>query len=84
MAPTSSAHRRRATTPPTAPADPVAGRRANCRWPRRDNGTGPSGRKREHDAFTAVLRDYQVRVHCYSQLLAETVALPEGRAFCQT
>ncbi|HEX4063932.1 MAG TPA: arginine deiminase [Streptosporangiaceae bacterium] len=35
----------------------------------------------EHDAFTAVLRDHGVRVHYYAQLLAETLALPEGRAF---
>jgi arginine deiminase len=35
----------------------------------------------EHDAFAATLRDHGVRVHYFGQLLAETLALPEGRAF---
>ena len=35
----------------------------------------------EHDAFVATLRGRGVRVHYFGQLLAETVALPEGRAF---
>jgi arginine deiminase len=35
----------------------------------------------EHDAFTAVLREHGVRVHYYGQLLAETLELPEARAF---
>src|SRR5689334_1436205 len=37
--------------------------------------------KEEHDAFAEALRDKGVRVHYFGQLLAETVALPEGRAF---
>jgi len=37
--------------------------------------------KQEHDAFAEALRDKGVRVHYYGQLLAETLALPEGRAF---
>ncbi|PZR97155.1 MAG: arginine deiminase [Candidatus Nephthysia bennettiae] len=35
----------------------------------------------EHDAFAQALRDRGVRVHYFSQLLGETLALPEGRAF---
>jgi arginine deiminase len=35
----------------------------------------------EHDAFAQVLRDHGVRVHYFGQLLGETLALPEGRAF---
>jgi arginine deiminase len=35
----------------------------------------------EHDAFAQALRDRGVRVHYFGQLLAETLALPEGRAF---
>ncbi|HLI41987.1 MAG TPA: arginine deiminase [Streptosporangiaceae bacterium] len=35
----------------------------------------------EHDAFAQVLRDRGVRVHYFGQLLAETVAVPAGRAF---
>ena len=35
----------------------------------------------EHDAFTGVLRDRGVRVHYFGQLLGETLALPQGRAF---
>jgi arginine deiminase len=37
--------------------------------------------KTEHDAFAQALRDKGVEVHYYGQLLAETLALPEGRAF---
>ncbi|WIY00489.1 arginine deiminase [Amycolatopsis mongoliensis] len=37
--------------------------------------------KQEHDAFAEALRDKGVRVHYYGRLLAETLALPEGRAF---
>ena len=37
--------------------------------------------KEEHDAFAEALRDKGVRVHYYGQLLAETLELPEGRAF---
>lgn len=37
--------------------------------------------KQEHDAFAEALRDKGVRVHYYGQLLAETLALPEGRGF---
>jgi arginine deiminase len=37
--------------------------------------------KEEHDAFTEVLRDKGVRVHYFAELLAETLAIPEGRAF---
>jgi arginine deiminase len=37
--------------------------------------------KEEHDAFAEVLRDKGVRVHFFGQLLAETLELPEGRAF---
>jgi arginine deiminase len=37
--------------------------------------------KEEHDAFAEVLSDRGVRVHYFGQLLAETLQLPEGRAF---
>ena len=37
--------------------------------------------KEEHDAFAEALRDKGVRVHYFGQLLAETLELPEGRAF---
>ena len=37
--------------------------------------------KEEHDAFAEVLRDQGVQVHYFGQLLAETLELPEGRAF---
>ena len=37
--------------------------------------------KEEHDAFAEALRDKGVQVHYYGQLLAETLELPEGRAF---
>ncbi|HEX6522132.1 MAG TPA: arginine deiminase [Streptosporangiaceae bacterium] len=37
--------------------------------------------KEEHDAFAQVLRDKGVRVHYFAQLLAETLQIPEGRAF---
>ena len=37
--------------------------------------------KEEHDAFAEALRDKGVLVHYYGQLLAETLELPEGRAF---
>jgi arginine deiminase len=37
--------------------------------------------KEEHDAFAEALRDKGVLVHYYSQLLAETLDLPAGRAF---
>jgi arginine deiminase len=37
--------------------------------------------KEEHDAFAEALRDKGVQVHLYGQLLAETLELPQGRAF---
>ena len=37
--------------------------------------------KEEHDAFAEALRDKGVQVHLYGSLLAETLELPEGRAF---
>jgi arginine deiminase len=37
--------------------------------------------KEEHDAFAEALRDEGVTVHYYGELLAETLELPEGRAF---
>jgi arginine deiminase len=37
--------------------------------------------KEEHDAFAEALRDKGVRVHYFGQLLAETLEVPEGRAF---
>jgi arginine deiminase len=37
--------------------------------------------KEEHDAFAEALRDKGVQVHYFGQLLGETLALPEGRAF---
>jgi arginine deiminase len=37
--------------------------------------------KEEHDAFAESLRERGVRVHYFGQLLAETLELPEGRAF---
>jgi arginine deiminase len=37
--------------------------------------------KEEHDAFAEALRDKGVEVHLYGHLLAETLELPQGRAF---
>ena len=37
--------------------------------------------KEEHDVFAETLREQGVRVHYFGQLLAETLELPEGRAF---
>jgi arginine deiminase len=37
--------------------------------------------KEEHDAFAQALRDKGVTVHYYGRLLAETLELPDGRAF---
>src|SRR5580658_2767957 len=37
--------------------------------------------KEEHDAFAEALRDKGVVVHYYAELLAETLALPAGRAY---
>ena len=37
--------------------------------------------KEEHDVFAEVLRDRGVQVHYFGQLLAETLEVPEGRAF---
>src|SRR5579859_7956796 len=37
--------------------------------------------KEEHDAFAGALRDKGVHVHYFGQLLAETLEVPEGRAF---
>ncbi|HEV2370532.1 MAG TPA: arginine deiminase [Streptosporangiaceae bacterium] len=37
--------------------------------------------KEEHDVFAETLRGKGVRVHYFGQLLAETLELPEGRAF---
>ena len=37
--------------------------------------------KEEHDVFAQILRDRGVQVHYFGQLLAETLDLPEGRAF---
>ncbi len=37
--------------------------------------------KEEHDVFADVLRDWGVQVHHFAQLLAETLQVPEGRAF---
>jgi arginine deiminase len=37
--------------------------------------------KEEHDVFAETLRDHGVAVHYFEQLLAETLELPEGRAF---
>jgi arginine deiminase len=37
--------------------------------------------KEEHDAFAEALRDKGVRVHYFGELLGETLALPQGRAF---
>jgi len=37
--------------------------------------------KEEHDAFAEALRDKGVLVHYYGRLLAETLELPDGRAF---
>ncbi len=37
--------------------------------------------KEEHDVFAETLRDQGVRVHYFGELLAETLELPEGRAF---
>jgi arginine deiminase len=37
--------------------------------------------KEEHDAFAEALRGRGVRVHYFGQLLAETLELPEARAF---
>jgi hypothetical protein len=37
--------------------------------------------KEEHDVFAETLRERGVRVHYFGQLLAETLDVPEGRAF---
>ena len=37
--------------------------------------------KEEHDVFAETLRENRVRVHYFAELLAETLELPEGRAF---
>ena len=37
--------------------------------------------KEEHDAFTEALRDKGVTVHYFGRLLAETLEIPDGRAF---
>ena len=37
--------------------------------------------KEEHDVFAETLRDRGVQVHYFGQLLAETLEVPEGRAF---
>ncbi len=37
--------------------------------------------KEEHDVFAGTLRDRSVQVHYFGQLLAETLEVPEGRAF---
>ncbi|WP_020659902.1 arginine deiminase [Amycolatopsis benzoatilytica] len=37
--------------------------------------------KEEHDVFAEALREQGVRVHYFDRLLAETLDLPEGRAF---
>ena len=37
--------------------------------------------KEDHDVFAEALREKGVRVHYFAQLLAETLELPEGRAF---
>jgi arginine deiminase len=37
--------------------------------------------KEEHDAFAEALREKGVRVHYFGQLLAETLEIPDGRAF---
>jgi arginine deiminase len=37
--------------------------------------------KEEHDAFAEALRDKGVTVHYFGQLLGQTLALPDGRAF---
>jgi len=37
--------------------------------------------KEEHDAFAEALRDKGVSVHYFGELLGETLALPDGRAF---
>jgi arginine deiminase len=37
--------------------------------------------KEEHDAFAEALRERGVLVHYYGELLAETLELPEGRAY---
>ena len=37
--------------------------------------------KEEHDVFAETLREQGVRVHYFSQLLAQTLEVPEGRAF---
>ena len=37
--------------------------------------------KEEHDVFAGTLRDRGVQVHYFGQLLAETLEVPEGRAF---
>jgi len=37
--------------------------------------------KEEHDVFAEMLRDRGVRVYYFGQLLAETLEVPEGRAY---
>ena len=35
----------------------------------------------EHDAFVEALREHDVTVHLFGDLLAEALATPDGRAF---
>jgi arginine deiminase len=37
--------------------------------------------KVEHDAFAQTLRDHDVRVHYFGELLADTLGVPAGREF---
>ncbi|WP_405953633.1 arginine deiminase [Streptomyces phaeochromogenes] len=54
---------------------------ANCHELLFDDVMWAAKAREEHDAFTQVLREHDVTVHHFDALLAETLALPEARAF---
>ena len=54
---------------------------ANCRELLFDDVLWAAKAREEHDVFSQVLRDHGVDVHHFDVLLAETLALPQARAF---
>jgi arginine deiminase len=54
---------------------------ANCRDLLFDDVLWATKAREEHDGFSAVLADAGVAVHHFGDLLAQTLALPEARAF---
>jgi arginine deiminase len=54
---------------------------SNCDELLFDDVLWPAKAREEHDVFAGTLREHGVRVHLFGDLLAETLALPEARAF---